>query len=493
MAELTKFYSFSQNQPMKPLYLAFTILFTLSTFFASAQLFTSNQERVYGAENLINVTIDSAAYQGDSIFFPSHNWLVDDGSFCYSPDSVSVLGKEIHVTESNVYQFFLIDGDTLILDTEMEFVDSMMVYISNDGALRVQAKVTAVADEVVFEEIGTETVKTFALQVLDDQDEPIASYLNNFYFKIGSASGLVSFPSLKSFPHFGGDPVLTDYQLDLRGISPGPGVKDLSTFDVFDFQPGDEVHYEEGSSSFGDVTSMGYALEYLNRTDYTDSIVYEVEVSTYLNGSSEPTEVFTEMRTVVKVTILETPAGQPVLLDSEDLELQTGDVTSLRVDPTIGRAKVANSLGPLYYFSPEEGCYTQIIDNTCFQDGEAYYYEGLGGPYFQCVNGPTSSSWSTLLYFNKSGEEWGSPLQVSNAMAEKFAIYPNPTSSQFSISHEGNPSISAIRLFDLSGRVVREYGVNRVALSLDGISSGIYGVEITFDSGSSATQKLIVP
>jgi hypothetical protein len=141
----------------------------------------------------------------------------------------------------------------------------------------------------------------------------------------------------------------------------------------------------------------------------------------------------------------------------------------------------------------EPDCFIQSIDGTCFQEGDAFYFEGLGGPYFECITGPPLYSWSRLKYFNKGGEEWGSPLSVNDEIdPERLTIYPNPATSDFNIRVEGNQRISSVRLYDLSGRVVREFGVNRSLLSLSGISSGIYGVEITFSSGASATKKLVV-
>lgn len=479
---------------MKPLNPAFlSLLFCFSTLFTSAQLFTSNQERVYGNERMINIGFDVANFDGDSVYYPSRQWLDGDDTYCYYPDSVSIFGKEIRVSSEGVYQFILNEVDTVFLNTAAVLGDTSIAYVEPDESMKILSIVSDVSEQVIFEETGSEMVKTFTHQMVDSNDEPVDDSINNYYFKIGETSGLLSFPNFNKFSYFANVANSVGSQVDLHGINPGPGIHDLSTFEIFDFQAGDIIHYEEGSSSFGVFDTEQFALEYLNRTDYADSIVYEVEVTYYINGSMEPEDVWIETRTVERIPSLEIPAGNPIILDNSDIGVADGNFSFLQTHPEFGNAKVLNYLGPLYNLPEEFGCFIEVIDGTCFQQGDAFYYEGLGGPYFQCVQGAPQSSWSTLLYFNKGGEEWGSPLSVNNEIdPEKLTIYPNPATSDFNLRVKGNQRVSSVRLYDLSGRVVREYGVNRALLSLSGISSGIYGVEITFSSGASATKKLVV-
>ncbi len=71
-------------------------------------------------------------------------------------------------------------------------------------------------------------------------------------------------------------------------------------------------------------------------------------------------------------------------------------------------------------------------------------------------------------------------------------IYPNPASKSFSIKN-GNEKGQAT-LLDASGRLLRNIGLNQAeqTISVEGLSEGVYFLQLTFDNGESGVVKLVV-
>ena len=81
----------------------------------------------------------------------------------------------------------------------------------------------------------------------------------------------------------------------------------------------------------------------------------------------------------------------------------------------------------------------------------------------------------------------------SYAEADKFRLFPNPATSEVSLSSE-TPGVATV--YDLTGRLVIEGhkvlpGV-KTTLRIDVLHPGVYFVDFTTDSGERATKKLLV-
>jgi hypothetical protein len=446
---------------------------------AFGQLFTSNQERIYNSYNLV---FDEVYFDGDSVYVPGKNWFTNDG-ICYYSDSTSILGREIRSSASGAYRFVLYDNDTLTMHFEADTGETWIAYESTDGII--EATVTDISNEEVF---GTsESVKTISLQMLDEELEPINAEVNFYQFRIGSISGLIEFPNLTAFPQFYQTPSQSLYDAELNGISPDVGIQDLTTFEIYDFQPGDEIHYEEGSQSFSNYNVTQYAEEILARTDYADSIVYTINVTTYNPDAPTPVSTYVEMRTIEPIPLLDTPAGQPYILES-----YVGYLPWIE-EGIHGLTKRTIHPGPVLEYVQMYDCFSIIIDYGCFQFGIDHYIEGLGGPYFQCANDLTSSTWRELLYYNKDGIEWGGALStrtVSDRIDIRFI--PNPASSEFQVQTDQQISLRTIRVFDMRGRLIRQFQGGLSRYSVDGMEAGIYIVEMEASNGQFLSKRLVI-
>lgn len=69
---------------------------------------------------------------------------------------------------------------------------------------------------------------------------------------------------------------------------------------------------------------------------------------------------------------------------------------------------------------------------------------------------------------------------------EDLTVYPNPASSEISINHNSNGSISEVSLFDYSGKLIfvkRNIDSNKIILDLNTRPSGIYFLEVKMSEG----------
>jgi hypothetical protein len=81
------------------------------------------------------------------------------------------------------------------------------------------------------------------------------------------------------------------------------------------------------------------------------------------------------------------------------------------------------------------------------------------------------------------------------AFQDKIAIYPNPSDGIFTISKSNATTISKIKIFDASAKLLKEINPTpndkENAINLSGFSKGIYFVEIANDE-SKAVKKIVV-
>jgi hypothetical protein len=92
--------------------------------------------------------------------------------------------------------------------------------------------------------------------------------------------------------------------------------------------------------------------------------------------------------------------------------------------------------------------------------------------------------------------DWGSVTVTAITQSSKkvliddFKIYPNPVSNRVSVS--AAESIDNMRIYDLSGRLVKQASPRKAAFSVDvsGLSKGVYLVKLNAGDRE-ATTKMI--
>ena len=95
--------------------------------------------------------------------------------------------------------------------------------------------------------------------------------------------------------------------------------------------------------------------------------------------------------------------------------------------------------------------------------------------------------WDDLyLYYGKVNPT-ALTLSISDLSLNGISVYPNPTES---IAHiKGKESVDAIRLFNISGQIIKEV-VNANSIDISSQRSGLYMIEIE-DEGKTSVAKLI--
>ena len=92
--------------------------------------------------------------------------------------------------------------------------------------------------------------------------------------------------------------------------------------------------------------------------------------------------------------------------------------------------------------------------------------------------------------------EFTAPLAVTNFSASSFVVIPNPAHSFLTVTIQNSlEKIANISLVDLLGKVIlseSSINVNQTVLNVENVSKGMYLLEIATESGSKATQKIII-
>jgi PKD repeat protein len=85
---------------------------------------------------------------------------------------------------------------------------------------------------------------------------------------------------------------------------------------------------------------------------------------------------------------------------------------------------------------------------------------------------------------------------IENTTTSSFAVFPNPFSESFTISFNTNSLPNNYKLFDLSGRLIDQtllgsHSSSNRTISMKGVASGTYIIQVQFNDGSMAFEHLV--
>jgi hypothetical protein len=85
---------------------------------------------------------------------------------------------------------------------------------------------------------------------------------------------------------------------------------------------------------------------------------------------------------------------------------------------------------------------------------------------------------------------------INEASYNKYiTLYPNPATSSVKVGLDANAKITDIQIIDILGRQVKSYAgfnTNSQEISLSGIGSGAYFINISTQNGGTASKKFII-
>lgn len=451
-------------------------------------------------ENIHSVRIDSFETDNDSIFYLMKNIRQIDWD-CFTPYGASWLGDKIIIKENGYNYFFNFNNDTIKINTKAKTNETWTVYYNED--IIVEGRITGI-DYLEF--LGlSDSIKYISFKVYDQDMQAIEHSLNNLPIRITKNFGLISTLNFYYFPHHQSE-YSSNESVGIYGLiglsEPLTGFQNITWFDVYDFQPGDEIHvrYED---SFSDAYSSSEETDlstyyYLNRIDLNDTIFYTILrrenkfsmfINEFNNLSSSAYYEDTIVTTITQNAEFNHLPDEPVIKDDQLFTYtMINDAIPLKIMPS--DYDILQVWG---------SCWTYPVIDEC---APAYtYIKGLGGPYYSCDH---VFGWGgidrKLVYYKKGDVTWGNPLDLTTIenddeeVKQIFNFYPHPAHDYIIIELLLNLPGAECEIIDSGGRsMIKRMITNSVTyIGISELKKGIYFLRISAKGRMLKTTKLAV-
>lgn len=445
------------------------------------------------------VRIDSVAFDTDSILIPFRN-IREVDYWCYTINGAHWLGDKIIIRDDGMNIFLNRDADSIYINTASSLNDSWTAF-HRPGELSIISTVIS-HDTISF--LGLQdSVKTIGFQVYNELMNPVNHLINNYTIKLSKNYGLVRTLNYSIFPDLtptAYPPVQFEYlvEFDISGLSdPVTGIQDFNWMDIFDFQPGDEIHvkrYWKQTMQETDIQLL--ILRYLERTDYPDSIVYYAERIFSQSYNNQGNYTFTFIHDTIPEIILPNP-----IFDKLPGEVGIDTISygseltaySLKMYSGTHLAKIIPEEN-YWFFNYGDTCWHTAIYDGCMSDYA--YYKGLGGPYLWCWW--FGESYRSLVYYKKGDVEWGTPLVIVGVDEAKtlhdIKVYPNPANSYVNVELKEPALPAKIEIYSSIGSLLKDFKLTETVqqMSIEGLRPGLYLYRIASEKEVLGSGKLVV-
>lgn len=261
----------------------------------------------------------------------------------------------------------------------------------------------------------------------------------------------------------------------------------IPTKDVYDFDVGDEFHYEQ---TLGYGYSKKTIKKILSKTTTTDSVSYQVHEYGVEDISGSPQTRFGRVKTekyYISDTIYDTI---PPCIDTFHPYYLSW------MYPSINCSLIDTIFNEINYGI------TYRLNNSDFEYQKYFYYSNLlGKTYFYEWIGntfPPTRHIIKLTYYKKDslGLTWGTPWTFTTSLNEissiNFSVYPNPSSSSINIIF--NESITKLNyeLINSLGQVIKNKRLKSNSIDISSIPAGIYFLKITNENGDSGMKRIVI-
>ncbi len=506
--------------------LFFQVLFLCSTLSFSQNYFPAKANSVYlfaeinasYSSNFVAVKWDSINISGQSTTFYSSNFIADTNQLvisgeCFDTTAGSVLGKILINNSDSICKIINYKSDTVIIKPMASQGVSWKLYIFQNLDY-ISATVDSIALHTFY---GiTDSVKYISLTAKNSSNINISSSYNNKQLQLSKNFGIIQSLNFYMFPD------LDSTLYIIKGsTNPDFGIKDLTYHDVYDYDIGDEFHYlAEETNWLYNMTDHHY---YIDNGTITQTIRYVSSRADFHAGDSVK-YVYHDCKRII--TYLAAQADTSYLQDTinetiEFSKLNNADFNHLPFE-YIGKYHSTND--SLYFYR-----LTTIIGGSKFLKSVMYnevmkidscwasylmdpgptaynFIQGGGGPFYYFADWMGYVERSELIYFNKNGETWGTPIAsdcqdlfsgISDYpfQIEKVAIYPNPANDRLNIIISGVPDFEkpTFIVYDLSGKKIAEslLSAGTTAFDCTNLKSGAYYYKM-ISKNSSLSGKLII-
>ncbi|MCA1752019.1 MAG: T9SS type A sorting domain-containing protein [Cryomorphaceae bacterium] len=492
---------------MRPI-LTLLLLFSIAVCEAqSYQLFRSDRTGYYRMGNHISAAslhvIETSIVDGDSVFVFEPQMIRAEHPNdwdCYASDA-SWLGREIRISPEGDTRIITATDEEILIITQANVGESWIAWTASDSSMFLEASVTSLAVEEVMGE--SDIVLSIHFEMQYDDELNGTSEFEESVVKIGAEFGLIESPLWALFPH-NATPTTMMYAstAKLEGIEGEAGWQDFSWMDVMDFEPGDEIHIDEGINLGSGGSWTKSAITFVSREDYPDSIVYEVErvwwsFSDLVPPGEDPTSnegISLGSMVVHPDTLFDTRPYVPVFFgDGFNAGYLLMGHNGDRQFKTHG---IGSTISPYLEIDQENDCFSPAMHSGC----GGLCYPGLGGPYYDCdfPSGP-GGEWRKLVYYKKADEEWGTSLTLSTSEHSSNQIsllqtYPNPSTGSFRIALDAAEYPANVEVFDLRGRRLQQQNLSSegVEIQLSSISPQLLILKVSTAAGNSFSGRVLI-
>lgn len=495
--------------------------FTLSTTKVSAQdykaLKTDASYYFYDsvAMDIIPIRIDSVTSIGTETQYFGMRQIRQTDYGCFTPDGASWLGDMVTENQAGVFQFILYpfsppdSADVFTIHSKSLPGYSWHFYNYHTSNEYIEATVSQIS---LASFIGlTDSVKTITLQRKDVSGQNVNDPVNGQKILLSQNYGLIRLPKFDEF-----NSNLRFF--DLCGkTNPITGRTNLTFEEIFDFQPGDEMHivYEDEPYATFYPKESGYLIQRIlgringSNSDTVTYTISECKSTTYVQGMNQTTTINATDTIQVKYIKSYNPdfayePKEPQISDYPGMPELTDDEMGMSATYELEHPgipwKLSNAIWPLWLDGSGQCWSYATIDDY---EKSAHYYKGLGGPYHYWMAAWMNTNYRKLVYYKKGAETWGTPLDCETLLHvgtpeyqqnQNINIYPNPTLGNITVSTpEGLIFSCRFKLFDISGRPVKEMIMTQQKQSFDisDLPCGLYSYKLTTDTGEVFHGKII--
>jgi len=483
------------------------ILFSLSfaSYSQEYQCIRNVGEQFFtNGENYRAIKIDSVLdYSDHKSYYNFYVIGTTDPWECYSNEHPSWIGYRVDEYENGDHYFFNVAGDSILIKSSSEVDDEWVSYTFGNGDY-VRGKVVT-KEEIDF--LGqTDSVKTIQFNALNSYGNPVASSINNKKIMISKSWGMIQalnfklFPDLYDYPYY---EYINEYEL--CGMSqPQSGIQNLTIENIFDFEVDDELHIHQFASSWLQNHYFYYEIHrVLDKEWISDSVInYSFEHCIRRLYIDSDTLILSHDTSSVSVNIK--VHEDPGLNEVPDKTLSSDIIWEMAYywylqfmyDEPVKMCKFQQAG---YYYDEQMDCIVPLID----YENNAYFLEGLGGPYWN-YGSFGSENYRGLVYYKKGDDEWGDPYSCDSLLveistnkpgSEKVIIAPNPMTEVTNFSFVNKTGETCrLMLYDSFGYEVRRMSTqgDNFIIRKAQLPAGIYFYSLFSEDQIISSGKLII-
>lgn len=444
---------------------------------------------------------------GDTVFYSYHT--IREQEPCADTSNGSVIGYKVYKTSGGWFFFFNRSWDTLHINATASLNEHWKFCDLPDSGF-IEANVSGVQSDTIF---GIEdSVKVIAFQAYDSTGNPISHALNGKHFTLRRTYGLTEIADVYLLPD-----TFSKYKLVGKTL-PETGIANLNEQVIYDFDVGDEFHYQGGDTPQQWYTTSIYwkrMITILTKevSQSGNSYIYQASRCMQLKidpwGSSEPPYVEN-----FRDTITFAHPFSSSLTDTSRMQLPGTFIRRNWIDNQVAYSYSRDFNGPNGRQKQIMGENYYMFRDSCWEwSGYHFWSEyaaGVGCILNEQKGGNLYLYLDKLVYYKKGEEEWGTRLaadcdqllgtnefQISNFKFQ-FSVFPNPAKELITVQVDSfTPGdIMEFKLFDFLGREVYQTTIRQshtmINLSnLSNLSKGIYIWQVTGEAGT-AMGKLML-